>query len=193
MTTAATESHNFRASITRLAQFRPGGAGQLQIEAMVRELLLTSAYEAGESGIDALAGFRDTCLALWGIETEIDELRALVEVLIGEGKLAKHKNSYRLTEEARAELQEQISNNDQTEGEAFADWEVALKGIAARVDSPAGTGDLRVALVASQMTGMFVTRHLLRIDALRALTTERTVRLIAPTLQRYLTGPLEPN
>ncbi|CAM3138718.1 TetR family transcriptional regulator [Prescottella defluvii] len=71
--------------------------------------------------------------------------------------------------------------------------EVALKGIAARVDTPAGTGDLRVALVASQMTGMFVTRHLLRIDALRALTTERTVRLIAPTLQRYLTGPLEPN
>ncbi|MGF7124248.1 TetR family transcriptional regulator [Rhodococcus sp. BE178] len=70
--------------------------------------------------------------------------------------------------------------------------EVALKGIAARVDSPTGTGDLRVALVASQMTGLFVTRHLLRIEALRTLSTEQTVQLIAPTLQRYFTGPLEP-
>ncbi|PTR32443.1 TetR family transcriptional regulator [Rhodococcus sp. OK519] len=70
--------------------------------------------------------------------------------------------------------------------------DVALKDIAVRVDSPPGSGLLRVALVASQMTGLFVTRHLLGIDALRALPTERAVRLIAPTLQRYLTGPLDP-
>lgn len=60
------------------------------------------------------------------------------------------------------------------------------------MDSPTGTGDLRVALVASQMTGLFVTRHLLRIEALRTLSTEQTVQLIAPTLQRYFTGLLEP-
>lgn len=134
MAPAASDPYNLRASITRLVQFRPGGAGQLQIEAMVRELMLTSAYEAGETGIEALAGFRDTCLTLWGIETEIDELRDIAETLIGEGKLVKHNNSYRLTDEARAELQEQITNSDQTEGEAFADWEVALKGIAPWVE-----------------------------------------------------------
>ncbi|MFC9518292.1 TetR family transcriptional regulator [Nocardiaceae bacterium NPDC056970] len=69
--------------------------------------------------------------------------------------------------------------------------DVALRDVADRVDAPAGTGRLRVALVASQMTGLFVTRHLLGIDALRTLSTERAVSLIAPTLQRYLTGPLD--
>ena len=69
--------------------------------------------------------------------------------------------------------------------------DVALKDVADRVDTPAGTGRLRVALVASQMTGLFVTRHLLGIGALRTLPTERAVSLIAPTLQRYLTGPLD--
>ncbi|MCA1006996.1 TetR family transcriptional regulator [Rhodococcus hoagii] len=69
--------------------------------------------------------------------------------------------------------------------------DVALKDVADRVDAPAGSGRLRVALVASQMTGLFVTRHLLGIGALRTLPTERAVSLIAPTLQRYLTGPLD--
>lgn len=69
--------------------------------------------------------------------------------------------------------------------------DVALEDLADRVDAPAGSGPLRVALVASQMTGLFVTRHLLGVDALRALATEDVVELIAPTLQRYLTGPLD--
>ncbi|QCQ91264.1 TetR/AcrR family transcriptional regulator [Rhodococcus sp. SGAir0479] len=68
--------------------------------------------------------------------------------------------------------------------------EVALRDLVPRVDSPPGTGELRIALVASQMAGLFVTRHLLGVDALRTLSTEEATRLIAPTLQRYLTGPL---
>ncbi|RVW00500.1 TetR/AcrR family transcriptional regulator [Rhodococcus spongiicola] len=69
--------------------------------------------------------------------------------------------------------------------------DVVLRDIIPRVDSPKGTGELRAALVASQMTGLFLTRHLLRIDALSNLDTEEVTRLIAPTLQRYLTGPLD--
>ncbi|GAB2642424.1 TetR family transcriptional regulator [Prescottella soli] len=69
--------------------------------------------------------------------------------------------------------------------------EVALRGIVPRVDSPPGTGELRVALVASQMAGLFVTRHLLGIKALGALSTDEAALLVAPTLQRYLTGPLD--
>lgn len=69
--------------------------------------------------------------------------------------------------------------------------EVALRDLVPRVDSPPGSGELRIGLVASQMTGLFVTRHLLGVDALRALSTDRVARLIAPTLQRYLTGPLD--
>ncbi|WP_164873338.1 TetR/AcrR family transcriptional regulator [Rhodococcus xishaensis] len=69
--------------------------------------------------------------------------------------------------------------------------DVVLRDIIPRVDSPKGTGELRVALVASQMTGLFLTRHLLRVDALGSLDTDEVARLIAPTLQRYLTGPLD--
>ncbi|RVW09228.1 TetR/AcrR family transcriptional regulator [Prescottella agglutinans] len=69
--------------------------------------------------------------------------------------------------------------------------EVALRDVVPRVDSPPGTGELRVALVASQMAGLFLTRHLLGVDALGALSTDEAARLVAPTLQRYLTGPLQ--
>lgn len=69
--------------------------------------------------------------------------------------------------------------------------EIALRDVVPRVDSPPGTGELRVALVASQMTGLFVTRHLLGVDVLGRLPTGDAVRLVAPTLQRYLTGPLD--
>ncbi len=69
--------------------------------------------------------------------------------------------------------------------------EVALRDVVPRVDSPPGTGELRVALVASQMAGLFLTRHLLGVEALEALSTEEAAHLVAPTLQRYLTGPLQ--
>lgn len=69
--------------------------------------------------------------------------------------------------------------------------EVALRDVVPRIDSPPGTGELRAALVASQMAGLFITRHLLGIKALGELSTDEATRLVAPTLQSYLTGPLD--
>ncbi|BCN44257.1 TetR family transcriptional regulator [Prescottella equi] len=69
--------------------------------------------------------------------------------------------------------------------------EVALRDVVPRVDAPPGTGELRVALVASQMAGLFLTRHLLDVGALADLSTDEAARLVAPTLQAYLTGPLD--
>jgi hypothetical protein len=80
---------DLRSSITRLTQFRPFGPGRLQIEQMLRGLVLTAAYEAGDVGIGSLAGFRDACMTLWGIETEIDELRDLTAKLQEDGQLYK--------------------------------------------------------------------------------------------------------
>lgn len=83
-----------------------------------------------------------------------------------------------------------LANGDEPLIRSFL-LDVALENLDARIDTPTGSGPLRVALVASQMTGLFVARHLLGIAALRTLTTEDVVDLIAPTLQRYLTGPLD--
>lgn len=50
--------------------------------------------------------------------------------------------------------------------------------------------ELRVALAATQTIGLVMGRHVMKIDALTALTDDEMVTLIGPTLQRYLTAPL---
>ncbi len=68
--------------------------------------------------------------------------------------------------------------------------QIALKDVARRVDVPKGTAALRVNLVASQMSGLLLTRHILGLEPVASMSTEEVVACIAPTLQRYLTGPL---
>jgi AcrR family transcriptional regulator len=56
-----------------------------------------------------------------------------------------------------------------------------------------GVGDalLRANLVGSQVVGLVMARYVVRVEPLASLPPERLVSAIAPTLQRYLTGPLE--
>jgi AcrR family transcriptional regulator len=49
---------------------------------------------------------------------------------------------------------------------------------------------LRVALVGSHLVGLFVARHLIGVKDLAELETEELIRLITPTIQRYLSEPL---
>jgi AcrR family transcriptional regulator len=55
------------------------------------------------------------------------------------------------------------------------------------VDRP----DLRANLVASQMVGLGLARYLLGFEPLASTPPEDVVDLIAPTVQRYLTGKLD--
>jgi len=66
--------------------------------------------------------------------------------------------------------------------------DIVFDEIVPRVDHPAGTGPLRVELVASQMAGLMVMRYILRIEPLASLPAGRVVEIVGPTLQRYLTG-----
>lgn len=50
--------------------------------------------------------------------------------------------------------------------------------------------ELRGSLVASQMVGLVMARHVVGIEPLASLPPEQVAALIAPTLQRYLTEPL---
>jgi AcrR family transcriptional regulator len=49
---------------------------------------------------------------------------------------------------------------------------------------------LRAGLAGSQIVGVVMARHVIRIEPLASLDDERLVGAIAPTIQRYLTDPL---
>jgi AcrR family transcriptional regulator len=55
------------------------------------------------------------------------------------------------------------------------------------IDDPAR----RSALVMSQIAGLAITRYFLGIPEVVALTPDEIIAAIGPTLQRYLTGPLD--
>jgi len=52
---------------------------------------------------------------------------------------------------------------------------------------------LRANLVASQMVGLIMARHVIRLEPLASLDADALVEAIAPNLQRYLTRPLGPS
>lgn len=68
--------------------------------------------------------------------------------------------------------------------------QVVLRDIAQRVDDPVGSAAERVNLVASQMAGLLLARHILKLEPLASMSSARIVASVAPTVQRYLTGPL---
>jgi AcrR family transcriptional regulator len=54
------------------------------------------------------------------------------------------------------------------------------------IDEP----ELRMPLVASQVIGLILARYVVRVEPIASLDPERLVGIYAPTIQRYLTGPL---
>jgi AcrR family transcriptional regulator len=63
------------------------------------------------------------------------------------------------------------------------------KAVASVVDDPA-EAPTRAGLVATQMLGLALCRHILRLPPVVALDIETLVAAVAETIQRYLTGPL---
>jgi AcrR family transcriptional regulator len=51
-------------------------------------------------------------------------------------------------------------------------------------------GPARAALISSQLLGLALCRYILRIPEIVALDTDALVRSLAPTVERYLSGPL---
>jgi hypothetical protein len=64
-----------------------------------------------------------------------------------------------------------------------------LSRLASRADSD--DAPLRAALVGSQMAGLAMARLVMELDPLVAAGDEQLVDAIGPTIQRYLTGPLD--
>lgn len=51
---------------------------------------------------------------------------------------------------------------------------------------------LRGGLVATQLLGLVISRYIVRIEPISSAPADALVAAIAPAIQRYLTGPLEP-
>lgn len=60
------------------------------------------------------------------------------------------------------------------------------------IDPEYGYGSQRVALVATQMVGLLITRKVVGIEPIRSMPVEQLSALVGPTIQRYLTGDLGP-
>jgi hypothetical protein len=59
------------------------------------------------------------------------------------------------------------------------------------VQGPAEEVRLRGNLVATQVVGLMLLRYVIRLEPLASADQEEVVSLVAPTIQRYLTGNLD--
>ncbi|BBY15719.1 TetR/AcrR family transcriptional regulator [Mycolicibacterium litorale] len=88
-----------------------------------------------------------------------------------------------------ATLRSLLAGSDVTLIRSFLQ-EVIAAEIGPRIDSPRGTGRLRVQYVASQLLGVVMARYILELEPFASLPVEQIAETIGPTLQRYLTGEL---
>ncbi|MCW6008603.1 TetR family transcriptional regulator [Micromonospora sp. CPCC 205371] len=65
-----------------------------------------------------------------------------------------------------------------------------LRYVLPKLDVEPGEARLRVSLVASQMAGLAMIRYVLKLEPLASAPPDVVISAVAPTLQRYLAGPL---
>jgi AcrR family transcriptional regulator len=70
--------------------------------------------------------------------------------------------------------------------DGFLDVVIGPIGAALGIDEP----ERRMPLVASQVFGLIIVRYLLEVEPLASMPADQVVAIYAPTIQRYLTGPL---
>ena len=88
-----------------------------------------------------------------------------------------------------ATLRSLISGADVSLARSFLQ-EVVVVEVGSRVDTPPGTGKIRAQFVASQLMGVVMARYIVQIEPFASLPAEQIANIIAPNLQRYLTGDL---
>jgi hypothetical protein len=50
--------------------------------------------------------------------------------------------------------------------------------------------ETRMPIVASQIMGLILMRYLLQVEPIASMSADSLIEIYAPTIQRYLTGPL---
>jgi len=65
-----------------------------------------------------------------------------------------------------------------------------LRRVIRQLDMEPSEAPLRAALIASQMAGLAMMRYIIKLEPLASAPAETIIATIAPTIQRYATGPL---
>jgi AcrR family transcriptional regulator len=88
-----------------------------------------------------------------------------------------------------ATLRSILAGSDANLFRSFIEDVIAVE-VGPRVDDPPGSGVIRIQFVASQLVGVVMARYILELEPFASLTADQLARIIAPNLQRYLTGDL---
>jgi hypothetical protein len=112
-------------AIYRLAQYRPFDEGGRDISAAIRDLVLASAAVEG-AGFASLQACADAIKTLWGLEVEIDELRAVVKKLADDGLVLRTNGGFDLTPGARTQQEKLAEEGQAVETHAFQDWRASI-------------------------------------------------------------------
>jgi hypothetical protein len=165
---------SLRRSVARIAPYRPfGTGGEMQVEFARREFILAAAQENG-GRFASLADCQDICKALWGLELEIDEIRAVVGRLVGAGKLMKDGPRYEVSPTAQNELGDRMRESSGTEAQAFSEWETSVKALDPDL-TPGQVAELRDDLIT--WLHEIVSRHGIEAAVLLYPEHERTSQL----------------
>ncbi len=169
-----TANSNLRRSVTRIAPYRPFGAGELQIEFARREFVLAAAHENG-GGFSSLADVQIVCKGLWGMDLDIDEIRSVTARLVSAGKLSNQGGRFELTAGAGQDLAERVRVSSEVEALAFNEWEQGVRDIAPKLDDTQ-IGDLRddLALWLQEI----ITQHGIEAALLLYPEQERALQLL---------------
>ncbi len=97
------------------------------------------------------------------------------------------------SDEGRQRIVALLSAASASEAGARMLREFLTREVFARIAARIGSDDaeLRAALAASQMMGLAVARYVVRMEPLASANPDLVVALVGPTIQRYLTGPLQ--
>ena len=187
---------------------RPGGPDtRATILVAARELFAVQGFAgtsvravATAAGVDAALvhhyfGTKDD-LFLAALELRVDPRTALLPVIEG-GVDGAGERLMRLfvtvwdVEETRLPLLALVRGvldpgGQQLVRDGFFRMVLGPVGTALGIDQP----ERRMQLVASQLVGLVVLRYVLAVDPLASTSSEELVATYAPTLQRYLSGPL---
>lgn len=90
-----------------------------------------------------------------------------------------------------AMLRSAVSHEDSAERLRSLLLRVVFRPLAQGAGAGDGDADRRAALLASQVVGLAFARYVLHLEPLASASADELVPLLAPTLQRYLTGDLE--
>jgi predicted nucleic acid-binding protein len=113
----------FDRAVSRLAQYRPFADEGRNLGAMLRDLVLAAAAEAGTGGVfESLESVQHAFAALWGLDIEPEEIRAARDLLIGEGKARPLGDGFGLTTDALAELDVLKAESENLRKLAFGAW-----------------------------------------------------------------------